>query len=147
MVTGGFVSLVSGLRRTSPLAFDERGEVIRTRLDYEVGRARRYGGSVSLVAFRAASTGANDGKWERFAATMPGSLRELDSCWVDSDQITVVLPETDLEARSRVIDRILSNAGLEGLVIEASAATFPDETPTSDALIRSVTGAQEARLR
>ena len=59
----------------------------------------------------------------------------------------MALPETDLAARSRVIDRILSNAELEGLVIEASASTFPDEAPTSDALIRSVTGAQEARLR
>ncbi|HVR79843.1 MAG TPA: hypothetical protein VMS99_15810 [Acidimicrobiia bacterium] len=147
MVTVGLVSLVSGLRRMPPLAFEERGEIIRTRLDYEVGRARRYGGRVSLVAFRAASTGTIDGKWQRFAATMAISLRDFDSYWVDSDRITVVLPETDLAARSRVIDRILGNAELEGLAIEASASTFPDEAPTSDALIRSVTGARDAQLR
>jgi hypothetical protein len=146
MVMVGLVSLVSGLRRMPPLAFEER-EDIQTRLDYEVGRARRYGGSVSLVAFRAASTRTIDGKWQRFAATMAISLRDLDSYWVDSDRITVVLPETDLAARSHVIDRILGKAELEGLAIEASAATFPDEAPTRDALIRSVNGAQDARLR
>jgi len=147
MVMVGLVSLVSGLRRMPPLAFEERGEIIRTRLDYEVGRARRYGGHVSLVAFRAASPGMIDGKWQRFAATMEISLRDLDSYWVDSDRITVVLPETDLAGRSRVIDRILRNAELEGLAIDASASTFPDEAPTSDALIRSMTGAQDAQLR
>jgi hypothetical protein len=146
MVMVGLVSLVSGLRRMPPLAFEER-EDIQTRLDYEVGRARRYGGSVSLVAFRAASTGTINGEWHRFAATTAISLRDLDSYWVDSDRITVVLPETDLAARSHVIDRILGKAELEGLAIEASAATFPDEAPTRDALIRSVNGAQDARLR
>ena len=147
MVMVGLVSLASGLRRMPPLAFEEGGEIIRTRLDYEVGRARRYGGHVSLVAFRAASPGTIDGKWQRLAATMEISLRDLDSYWVDSDRITVVLPETDLAGRSRVIDRILRNAELEGLAIDASASTFPDEAPTSDALIRSVTGAQDAHLR
>jgi hypothetical protein len=146
MVTVGLVSLVSGLRRTPPLAFEEQGD-IQTRLDYELGRARRYGGSVSLVAFRAAPTGTLNGEWQRFAATTTVSLRDLDSYWVDSDRITIVLPETDLAARSHVIDRILGKAELEGLAIEASAATFPDEAPTSDALIRSVTGPQDARLR
>jgi hypothetical protein len=147
MVTVGLVSLVSGLRRTPPLAFEERGGTIRTRLDYEVGRARRYGGRVSVVAFRAASTGTIDGRWQRFGATIASSLRDLDSCWVDTDWITVVLPETDLAARSHVIDRILSNAELERIAIEASASTFPDEAPTSDALLRSVTGVQDTELR
>ena len=134
----GRVSFVSGLRRSPPLAFEER-RAIRTRLDYEVGRARRYGGRVSVLVFRA-STGAIDRNWQDFTATISISLRDLDSAWIEPDRITVVLPETDVAGRSHVINRILGNAEGEGLVIGAWASTFPDEAPTSDALLRSVTG-------
>ena len=134
----GRVSFVPGLRRTPPLAFEER-RAIRIRLDYEVGRARRYGGRVSVILFRA-PTGALDGNWQRFTATIPTSLRDLDSAWIEPDRITLVLPETDVAARSHVVNRIVGNAEREGLVIGAWASTFPDEAPTSDALLRSVTG-------
>ncbi len=135
----------SGLRRMSPLAVEERGQTIQRRLDYEVGRARRYGGRVSIVAFRPASPTMTDGTWQRFAASVAGSLRDLDTCWIDRARITLVLPETDLTARSHVIDRVLRSAGLNGLDIEALASTFPDEAATTDALVRSVTGTHDAR--
>ena len=134
----GRVSLVPGLRRSPSLTFEVR-RALRTRLDYEVGRARRYGGHVSVIVFRA-STGAIDRNWQDFAAAIPSSLRDLDSAWIEPDRITLVLPETDVAARSHVMDRILGNAEREGLVIGAWASTFPDEAPTSEALLRSVAG-------
>ena len=134
----GRVSLVPGLRRSPSLTFEER-RAIRTRLDYEVGRARRYGGRVSVIVFRA-STGAINRNWQDFTAAIPSSLRDLDSAWIEPDRITLVLPETDVAARSHVMDRILGNAEREGLVIGAWASTFPDEAPTSEALLRSVAG-------
>jgi hypothetical protein len=134
----GRVSLVPGLRRSPSLTFEER-RAIRTRLDYEVGRARRYGGRVSVIVFRA-STGAINRNWQDFTAAIPSSLRDLDSAWIEPDRITLVLPETDVAARSHVVNRIIGNAEREGLVIGAWASTFPDEAPTSDALLRSVTG-------
>ena len=132
----GRVSLVPGLRRSPPLAFEER-RAMRTRLDYEVGRARRYGGRVSVIVFRA-SAGSIDRNWQRFTATISTSLRELDSAWIEPERIILVLPETDVAARAHVMNRVLGNAEREGLVIGALASTFPDEAPTSDALLRSV---------
>ena len=145
MESVGRGSWVSALRRVSPLAADDRGRTIQGRLDYEVGRARRYGGRVSIVMFRLASTGVADGSWQRFAVGIAGSLRDLDTYWIDRDRITMVLPETDLTARSHVIDRVARSAGLVGLALEASAATFPDEAATTDGLIRSVTGTEDAK--
>lgn len=144
MESVGRGSWASGLRRTSPLPVEERGQTIQKRLDYEVGRARRYGGNVSIVVFRAPSTLA-DTSWQRFGSAVAGSLRDIDTCWIDPDRITVVLPETDLIARAHVIDRVRGAAGFEGVVIEALASTFPDEAATTDALIRAVTGTQNAR--
>jgi hypothetical protein len=141
----GRVSLVPGLRRSPSLTFEER-RAIRTRLDYEVGRARRYGGRVSVIVFRA-STGAIDRNWQDFTAAIPSSLRDLDSAWIEPDRITLVLPETDVAARSHVMDRILGNAEREGLVIGAWASTFPDEAPTSEALLRSVAGSGDVSPR
>jgi hypothetical protein len=140
----GLVSLVPGLRRLPPLDFEERGAIIRARLDYEIARARRYGGSVSLVEFNLVPPGSRNRGWPRFAAMVAASLRELDTCWVHSDRITVLLPETDLVARAHVMGRILGNAELERLDIAASASTFPHEAPTSDALINSINGARSA---
>jgi hypothetical protein len=142
----GRVSLLPGLRRASSLTFEER-RAIRIRLDYEVGRARRYGGRVSVIVFRAQAEALLDGNWHRFTATIPTSLRDLDSAWIETDRITLVLPETDLAARSHVISRIFGNAEREGLVVGAWASTFPDEEPTSDALLRSVTGTGDASAR
>jgi hypothetical protein len=141
----GRVSLVPGLRRSPSLTFEVR-RAIRTRLDYEVGRARRYGGRVSVIVFRA-STGAIDRNWQDFTAAIPSSLRDLDSAWIEPDRITLVLPETDVAARSHVMDRILGNAEREGLVIGAWASTFPDEAPTSEALLRSVAGSGDVSPR
>jgi hypothetical protein len=141
----GRVSLVPGLRRSPSLTFEER-RAIRTRLDYEVGRARRYGGRVSVIVFRA-STGAINRNWQDFTAAIPSSLRDLDSAWIEPDRITLVLPETDVAARSHVMDRILGNAEREGLVIGAWASTFPDEAPTSEALLRSVAGSGDVSPR
>jgi hypothetical protein len=141
----GRVSLVPGLRRSPSLTFEER-RAIRTRLDYEVGRARRYGGRVSVIVFRA-STGAINRNWQDFTAAIPSSLRDLDSAWIEPDRITLVLPETDVAARSHVMDRILGNAEREGLVIGAWASTFPDEAPTSEALLRSVAGSRDVSPR
>jgi hypothetical protein len=143
-VTVGLVSLVPGLRRLPPLDFEERGAIIRARLDYEVARARRYGGSVSLVEFSLVPPGSTQRRWPRFAATVAASLRELDTCWAHSDRITILLPETGLVGRAHVIGRVLGNARLEGLDIEASASTFPHEAPTSDALISSINGIRSA---
>ncbi|MGH8913079.1 MAG: hypothetical protein ACRDZM_01025, partial [Acidimicrobiia bacterium] len=113
------------------------------RLDYEVGRARRYGGSVSVIALQSPVGQTINGEWQRLAATVSGSMRALDTCWVDSRWITLVLPETDMAARSRVIDRILEHAQVEAVAIEVSASTFPHEAPTSDALLRSLAGSED----
>jgi hypothetical protein len=128
-----------------PIAVEERREAFLARIDYEVGRARRYGGRVSVIALRATPTGTIDGNWQRFAATIARSLRDPDHCWVDTDRIILVLPETDLAASSHVMERAFSIAGLEALAIEASASTFPDNAPTSDALLESMI-ARESRV-
>lgn len=145
-MTVGRVSLVASLRRTAPFTLVQRAETIQARLDYELGRARRYGGSVTLIELQLGHGGKADARWQRFAATVAGSLRAIDTCYCDSSRIAVVLPETDISARAHVTDRILESARREGLDIEVTASTFPDEAPTSDALLRSL-GAGGARGR
>lgn len=135
----GFVSLVAGLRRTLPIPRQEGADDVQARLDDELGRARRYGGSVSAISVQAVSrNGGDDASWQHFTSTLTESLRTFDTCWAQSDRIVVVLPHTDLTARSHVIERILRQADSERVEIEVSAATFPTDAPTSDALLASL---------
>ena len=132
------VSWVAGMRRALPTSRHEV-EDIRARLDYELGRARRYGGSLSAILVQGVAPSGNaSGDWGLFTAELTQSLRLWDMSWIQSDRVLLLLPHTDLSARRRVIERILQAADTMRVETRISASTFPDEAPTGDALLESL---------
>ncbi len=140
----GCVSLFAALRRAFPSIHQDTMDGVQEQLDYELGRARRYGGSVSMIAVETVDDRPLlEGAWERFTFAFSSSLRTVDSFWIRQGTMIVILPHTDSSGRNHVVQRVKRWAEAESLDIRAAASTFPADAPTGDALIQELIESSE----
>jgi two-component system, NtrC family, response regulator AtoC len=125
------VGVTSGLRRSTPIADDARGE---SRLVAEVDRAMRYHRPLTLGLIRV----ANDAVVEAMAR----SLRPMDLMAEDAaDDYLVILPELDRAEGAAAMESLLDFARGAGVIAKSALAHCPEDGTSVETLIGSVRGA------
>jgi hypothetical protein len=104
------------------------------RFDLELERSRRHERPLALLRI-SVSTGPRARRWAPpDSAEIRDAVRVLDAVWVDREHVFVLMPETNREALSRAIGRILTR--LPRIDLEAMrVALYPEDGLTSGALI------------
>lgn len=154
------LSVVDGLARGAardPLTGlpDERG--FRTAVHNELRRARRHDRPASIVLFdvdefaafdRAAGTAVADRVFRELAILLRNKIRDIDvAARPGSDELALLLPETDREGAVLVAERFRREAesffarretptGTTGISVSGGVATYPLDAGTSDDLVR-----------
>ncbi len=127
------VGVTSGLRRSSPIAEDVRGE---SRLVAEVDRSVRYHRPLTIGLVRIANDAVAD--------AMARSLRPMDLMAEDAgDDYLVILPELTRAEGAEAMERLLDFARGAGVNAKAATAQCPEDGTTYETLI----GAVRASLR
>jgi DNA-binding NtrC family response regulator/pSer/pThr/pTyr-binding forkhead associated (FHA) protein len=127
------VGMTSGLRRSSPIADDVRGEA---RLVAEVDRSLRYHRPLTVGLVRV----TNDAVIEAMAR----SLRPMDLMAEDAgDDYLVILPELARSEGAAAMEKLLDFARGAGVIAKAATAQCPEDGTTVETLI----GAVRAGLR
>ncbi len=110
-----------------------------TEFRRELRRARRHGRSLTLMRIpRApAGPGTRDVDLGAVSRRIGSRLRLVDRTWVDGDSVYVMLPESDHDAASIVVDR-LGEAAPAGGLAPVRVATFPVDGLTSGAILAAV---------
>lgn len=117
-------------------------------LSRELDRSRRHKCVFVLARLQPAAAGTSDSSASPMAGMLPrpnrlgrlaGYLRSSDRTWQDADgQIYILLPETSRNVGLALLTRINSTApelvSLDGF----SMVTFPDDGPTSGALLAAL---------
>ncbi|HSD89895.1 MAG TPA: sigma 54-interacting transcriptional regulator [Kofleriaceae bacterium] len=127
------VGMTSGLRHSSPIADDVRGEA---RLVAEVDRSLRYHRPLTLGLVRCTNDAVVD--------AMARSLRPMDLMAEDAgDDYLVILPELPQPEGAAAMERLLDFARGAGVTAKAATAHCPEDGTTVETLI----GAVRASLR
>jgi DNA-binding NtrC family response regulator/pSer/pThr/pTyr-binding forkhead associated (FHA) protein len=122
------VGMTSGLRRSSPVADDARGEA---RLVAEVDRSVRYHRPLTLGLIRCANDAVVD--------AMARSLRPMDLMAEDAgDDYLVILPELDRGEGEVAMERLLDFGRGAGLTVKSATAHCPEDGTTVETLIGAV---------
>jgi DNA-binding NtrC family response regulator/pSer/pThr/pTyr-binding forkhead associated (FHA) protein len=122
------VGVTSGLRRSSPIVDDVRGEA---RLVAEVDRAIRYHRPLTLGLIRCANDAVVD--------AMARSLRPMDLMADDAgDDYLVILPELTRPEGATAMERLLDFARGAGVTAKAASAQCPEDGTTAETLIGAV---------
>jgi len=122
------VGVTSGLRRSSPIADDVRGEA---RLVAEVDRSLRYHRPLTIGLVRV----ANDAVLEAMAR----SLRPMDLMAEDAgDDYLVILPELGRSEGEAAMANLLDFARGAGVPAKAASAQCPEDGTTVETLIGAV---------
>jgi two-component system, NtrC family, response regulator AtoC len=122
------VGMTSGLRRTSPIADDLRGEA---RLVAEVDRSVRYHRPLTLGIIRCSNDAVVD--------AMARSLRPMDLMAEDAgDDYLVILPELGPGEGQQAMERLLDFARGAGVAAKSASAQCPEDGTTVETLIGAV---------
>jgi len=122
------VGMTSGLRRTSPIADDARGEA---RLVAEVDRSVRYHRPLTVGLIRCGNDAVVD--------AMARSLRPMDLMAEDAgDDYLVILPELGRDEGDTAMDRLLDFARGAGVTARSATAQCPEDGTTVESLIGAV---------
>ena len=122
------VGMTSGLRRSSPVADDARGEA---RLVSEVDRSVRYHRPLTLGLIRCANDAVVD--------AMARSLRPMDLMAEDAaDDYLVILPELNRIDGETAMERLLDFARGAGLTVKSAVASCPEDGTSVETLIGAV---------
>ena len=122
------VGMTSGLRRSSPVADDARGEA---RLVSEVDRSVRYHRPLTLGLIRCANDAVVD--------AMARSLRPMDLMAEDAaDDYLVILPELNRVDGETAMERLLDFARGAGLTVKSAVASCPEDGTSVETLIGAV---------
>ncbi len=122
------VGVTSGLRRTSPVADDVRGEA---RLVAEVDRSVRYHRPLTVGLIRCANDAVVD--------AMARSLRPMDLMAEDAgDDYIVILPELDRGEGHSAMERLLDFARGASVQAKSATAQCPEDGTTVETLIGAV---------
>ena len=127
------VGMTSGLKRSSPIADDVRGEA---RLVSEVDRSLRYHRPLTVGLVRCTNDAVVD--------AMARSLRPMDLMAEDAgDDYLVILPELPQAEGAAAMERLLDFARGAGVTAKTATAHCPEDGTTVETLI----GAVRAGLR
>ncbi len=119
------VNITSGLRRTTPIADSEAGEL---RLAAEVDRAVRYHRPVTLALLRI----PNDSVVEQIAST----LRPMDLIAEDAgDDFLLILPELSRTEGTAAVQRAVDMARAASVTLQVATALCPDDGTSVERLI------------
>jgi diguanylate cyclase (GGDEF)-like protein len=126
-------SLATGLEdETDPLTHAGGPTQLRITLEYEATRAVRYGHALTCVVIRVANFDAivegsgeetGQGLLVQLAANLRRAIRAIDHLFrSDTDEFTLLLPETGPDEATVVVDRLREQGGrLAGMGIEPAA--------------------------
>ncbi|MGE0395170.1 MAG: sigma 54-interacting transcriptional regulator [Kofleriaceae bacterium] len=119
------VNITSGLRRSTPIADAEAGEL---RLAAEVDRSVRYHRPLTLALLRIPS----DAVVEQIAAT----LRPMDLIAEDAgDDYLVILPELSRAEGTAAVERAVEMARAHSVAIAVATAQCPDDGTSVERLV------------
>src|SRR5262245_14658578 len=119
------VGVTSGLRRSSPIADDVRGEA---RMIAEVDRSVRYHRPLTIGLVRVSNDAVVD--------AMARSLRPMDLMAEDAgDDYLVILPELDRDEGNTAMERLLDFARGVGVPAKTASVQCPEDGTTVETLI------------